>query len=186
MWHKYWCIIYFLDLLFFSNILLNFGSIQKIFYYQICSPTNFFKFCSVLNMFHWLIFFILLWMNEKMELKVTLKLYMYIYCKTIINLTWFIFLGNFDALLQWPFSFRVTFMLLDQNNKEHQVDSFRPDPNSSSFKRPTTEMNIASGCPLFIPLAKLDDPSLAYVKEDTMFIKLVVDVPRGWFFIPSL
>lgn len=87
--------------------------------------------------------------------------------------------GNFDALLQWPFSFRVTFMLLDQNNKEHQVDSFRPDPNSSSFKRPTTEMNIASGCPLFIPLAKLDDPSLAYVKEDTMFIKLVVDVPRG-------
>lgn len=89
------------------------------------------------------------------------------------------FLGNFDALLQWPFSYRVTFMLLDQNNKEHQVDSFRPDPNSSSFKRPTTEMNIASGCPLFIPLAKLDDPSLAYVKEDTMFIKLVVDVPRG-------
>ncbi|XP_056011331.1 TNF receptor-associated factor 2-like [Ostrea edulis] len=84
--------------------------------------------------------------------------------------------GNFDALLQWPFSFRVTFMLLDQNNKEHQVDSFRPDPNSSSFKRPTTEMNIASGCPLFIPLSKLDDPSLAYVKEDTMFIKLIVDV----------
>ncbi|XP_062567709.1 TNF receptor-associated factor 2-like [Saccostrea cucullata] len=84
--------------------------------------------------------------------------------------------GNFDALLMWPFSYRVTFMLLDQNNKEHQVDSFRPDPNSSSFKRPTTEMNIASGCPLFIPLSKLDDPSLAYVKDDTMFIKLVVDV----------
>jgi hypothetical protein len=37
-------------------------------------------------------------------------------------------------------------------------------------------MNIASGCPLFIPLTKLDDPSLAYVKEDTMFIKLIVDV----------
>lgn len=111
---------------------------------------------------------------------------MYIYCETIFNTTWFIFLGNFDALLQWPFSFRVTFMLLDQNNKEHQVDSFRPDPNSSSFKRPTTEMNIASGCPLFIPLAKLDDPSLAYVKEDTMFIKLVVDVPRGWSLVPNL
>ena len=95
-----------------------------------------------------------------------------------VNLSFLVLPGNFDALLQLPVSYRVTFMLLDQNNKEHQVDSFRPDPNSSSFKRPTTEMNIASGCPLFIPLSKLDDPSLAYVKEDTMFIKLIVDVPE--------
>lgn len=36
-------------------------------------------------------------------------------------------------------------MLLDQNNREHIIDAFRPDVTSSSFQRPVTEMNIASG-----------------------------------------
>ena len=48
--------------------------------------------------------------------------------------------------LDWPFRQKVTFMILDQETgRSHLVDSFRPDPNSSSFKRPTSEMNIASG-----------------------------------------
>ncbi|KAL3872159.1 hypothetical protein ACJMK2_040106 [Sinanodonta woodiana] len=84
--------------------------------------------------------------------------------------------GPYDALLSWPFMQRVTFMLIDQNNREHVIDSFRPDPASSSFKRPTSDMNIASGCPLFIPHKRLDDPTYGYLKEDTMFIKTVVDV----------
>ena len=54
--------------------------------------------------------------------------------------------GDYDALLDWPFRQKVTFMILDQETgRNHLVDSFRPDPNSSSFKRPTSEMNIASG-----------------------------------------
>ncbi|KAK3088518.1 hypothetical protein FSP39_020097 [Pinctada imbricata] len=93
-----------------------------------------------------------------------------------ISIFFVVMRGNFDALLSWPFTHRVSFMLLDQNNREHIVDSFRPDPTSSSFKRPTSEMNIASGCPLFMPQAKLDDPNLAYVKDDTMFIKITVDL----------
>ena len=66
-------------------------------------------------------------------------------------------------------------MLLDQNNKENIVDAFRPDPKSSSFKKPTSDMNIASGCPLFTPLSMLDNGSNAYVKDDTAFIKVIVD-----------
>ncbi|KAK3593715.1 hypothetical protein CHS0354_013612 [Potamilus streckersoni] len=84
--------------------------------------------------------------------------------------------GPYDALLSWPFMQRVTFMLIDQNNREHVIDSFRPDPASSSFKRPTSDMNIASGCPLFIPHKRLDDASYGYIKEDSMFIKTVVDI----------
>lgn len=83
--------------------------------------------------------------------------------------------GPYDALLAWPFSHRVSFMLLDQTGKEHIVDTFRPDPSSNSFKRPTTDMNIASGCPLFMPLQKFDDPNHAYVKSDVMFLQIVVE-----------
>lgn len=87
--------------------------------------------------------------------------------------------GNYDALLSWPFIHRVTFMLLDQNNRDHVIDSFRPDPASNSFQRPTTEMNIASGCPLFMPLKKLEEVGTSYVKDDTLFLKIVVESDRS-------
>ena len=83
--------------------------------------------------------------------------------------------GTFDVLLRWPFRQKVTLMLLSQNQREHVVDAFRPDPTSSSFKRPTTEMNIASGCPLFASLDVLDNASNGYVKDDQLFLKAVVD-----------
>ena len=81
--------------------------------------------------------------------------------------------GKYDALLRWLFRQEVTFMLLDQNNVEHVIDSFRPDPNSSSFQRPRRETNIASGCLTFCPLLQLNDR--AYVRDDTMFLKVMVD-----------
>lgn len=92
---------------------------------------------------------------------------------THISLFFVIMRGEFDPLLRWPFRQKVTFMLLDQNHVEHVIDAFRPDPNSSSFQRPRREANIASGCPLFFPLADLDKH--AYIKDDAMFIKVIVD-----------
>jgi len=83
--------------------------------------------------------------------------------------------GTFDALLRWPFRQKVTLMMLSQNQREHVVDAFRPDPTSSSFKRPTTEMNIASGCPLFASTDVLENASNGYVKDDQLFLKAVVD-----------
>ncbi|KAK3593717.1 hypothetical protein CHS0354_013614 [Potamilus streckersoni] len=92
-----------------------------------------------------------------------------------MSLFFVIMRGPYDALLSWPFMQRVTFMLIDQNNRDHVIDSFRVDQTSSSFQRPTSDMNIATGCPLFIPHKRLDDPSYGYVKEDAMYIKTVVD-----------
>ena len=59
---------------------------------------------------------------------------------------------------------------------QHIIDAFRPGPKSSSFRRPISEMNIASGLPLFYSLAKLISPDHEYIKDNTMFIKIVVDV----------
>ena len=92
---------------------------------------------------------------------------------THISLFFVVMRGQYDALLRWPFRQKVTLMLLDQDNIEHVIDAFRPDPNSSSFQKPRREMNIASGCPLFCPLSDLDKH--AYVRDDTMFVKIIVD-----------
>jgi TNF receptor-associated factor 2 len=64
-------------------------------------------------------------------------------------------------------------MLLDQGDGDHMVETFHSDSQSSSFRRPTSDMNIASGSPLFIPLDSLDD--CQYVKDDVMFIKIIID-----------
>src|SRR5688572_487294 len=94
-----------------------------------------------------------------------------------VSLFFVVMRGQYDALLKWPFRQKVTLMFLDQSGKDqHVMDAFRPDPTSSSFKRPTTEMNIASGCPLFMSLMQLDSPLQAFVKDDTGFMKISVSL----------
>ncbi|XP_014841194.1 PREDICTED: TNF receptor-associated factor 2-like [Poecilia mexicana] len=92
-----------------------------------------------------------------------------------LSLFFVVMRGLNDALLKWPFNQKVTLMLLDQSNREHIIDAFRPDVTSSSFQRPVSEMNIASGCPLFCPLSKLDGKN-SYIRDDTIFIKAIVDL----------
>ncbi|XP_030391949.1 TNF receptor-associated factor 2 isoform X4 [Gopherus evgoodei] len=94
---------------------------------------------------------------------------------THLSLFFVVMKGPNDALLRWPFNQKVTLMLLDQNNREHIIDAFRPDVTSSSFQRPVTEMNIASGCPLFCPVSKMEAKN-SYVRDDAIFIKAIVDL----------
>uniref|UniRef100_A0A8D0FUN3 TNF receptor-associated factor n=1 Tax=Strix occidentalis caurina TaxID=311401 RepID=A0A8D0FUN3_STROC len=94
---------------------------------------------------------------------------------THLSLFFVVMKGPNDALLRWPFNQKVTLMLLDQNNREHIIDAFRPDVTSSSFQRPITEMNIASGCPLFCPVSVMEAKN-SYVRDDAIFIKAIVDL----------
>ena len=91
------------------------------------------------------------------------------------HLSFFITLmrGEYNALLPWPFRQAVTLTLVDQNKQRDIVQSFRPEPTSSSFQRPRNEMNIASGCPMFASVSVLDNSS--YVKDDTMFLKCKIN-----------
>uniref|UniRef100_A0A671YP01 TNF receptor-associated factor n=1 Tax=Sparus aurata TaxID=8175 RepID=A0A671YP01_SPAAU len=93
---------------------------------------------------------------------------------THLSLFFVVMRGEYDALLPWPFKQKVTLMLMDQGpSRKHLADAFKPDPNSSSFRRPAAEMNIASGCPLFVSQSVLETGS--YIKDDTIFIKVTVD-----------
>ena len=100
---------------------------------------------------------------------------------THLSLFFVVMKGNFDALLPWPFRQRVTLMVLNQSNPQrHTLDTFRPDSQSSSFQRPSQDMNVASGCPLFIPLPALE--TKGYVKDDVLFVCIKVDTSN----IPQL
>ncbi|XP_007451385.1 PREDICTED: TNF receptor-associated factor 5 isoform X2 [Lipotes vexillifer] len=96
---------------------------------------------------------------------------------THLSLYFVVMRGEFDSLLQWPFRQRVTLMLLDQSGKRnHIMETFKADPNSSSFKRPDGEMNIASGCPRFVAHSTLENAKTTYIKDDTLFLKVAVDL----------
>ena len=82
--------------------------------------------------------------------------------------------GEYDPLLQWPFEPKVSLILVDQDHKKHLVETFKPNAQSSSFQRPKTDMNVASGCPEFADLSVLDNTS--YVKDDVMYIKAIVEI----------
>ena len=92
---------------------------------------------------------------------------------THISLFLVLMRGEYDAILPWPFRQKVTFILLDQDNVGHVTDAFRPDPNSSSFQRPRREANIASGWPMLCSIEELNNH--AYVRNNTMFFKIIVD-----------
>ncbi|CAF1400819.1 unnamed protein product [Didymodactylos carnosus] len=95
---------------------------------------------------------------------------------THISLFFVVMRGEYDVILKWPFHFKVTFCLLDQSGQQrHIIDSFRPDTKSDSFQLPKTQMNSASGIPKFFPLSMIQQEGSDYLKDDTMFIKCIVN-----------
>ena len=96
--------------------------------------------------------------------------------KTHVSLFFVLMKGEFDPLLKWPFNHKVSLILVDQKQRRHIVQTFKPTPESSSFQRPVSEMNVASGCPQFCKVSYLDDES--YTKDDSLFIKCIVDTSR--------
>ena len=90
-----------------------------------------------------------------------------------LSLFFVIMRGEFDNILPWPFSHKVTFRLINQAGGRDITDIFQPDPMSSSFKKPKSDMNVASGCPRFV--SHHDLKNSGFIVDDTIFIKCVID-----------
>ena len=90
-----------------------------------------------------------------------------------LSLFFVVMRGEFDNLLQWPFTRKVTFKLINQAGGRGIADTFQPDSMSISFRKPKSEMNIASGCPQFISYAELEGGG--FIVDDTIFIKCSID-----------
>lgn len=84
--------------------------------------------------------------------------------------------GQYDSLLQWPFSYPITFCLYDRSpHQDHVVHTLTPDLTSESFQQPTMDANKSGGIPQFCPLCKVFSKEFGYVNENTMFVKAFVD-----------
>ncbi|XP_071490776.1 TNF receptor-associated factor 3-like [Diadema antillarum] len=102
---------------------------------------------------------------------------------THISLFLTIMRGPYDAVQPWPFKEKITFQLVNQADPINRsiVESFRPDPTSSSFKRPTSERNIGAGFPLFVKIQQVEDLNQGFLKDDTLYLKIISqtsDVPQ--------
>ncbi|CAF0914321.1 unnamed protein product [Adineta ricciae] len=84
--------------------------------------------------------------------------------------------GEYDAILHWPFKYRVTFSVFDGTSFENASSkSVWPDTASNGSQRPSTSSNIVCGISNFLPLRLLEQDGNQYVRDDTMFIKVFVD-----------
>lgn len=88
--------------------------------------------------------------------------------------------GAFDSLLKWPFDYRVTFYLLDQDEdhtqRKHIKFSIKPNPcpeNEPFLGRPKLEKNASFGGAKFAKHEEIETRN--YCKEDTIFLKISVD-----------
>ncbi|GFR91261.1 TNF receptor-associated factor 3 [Elysia marginata] len=97
---------------------------------------------------------------------------------THLSLFFTIMKGEYDDLLAWPFPHKIKMVLMDQSpSRNHVRDEFSPN-GGTSFQKPRAPlmMNPGSGCPLFVRHEDLEDPSKHYLENDTIYIKIVVDL----------
>jgi len=63
--------------------------------------------------------------------------------------------------------------------RRHHVEAFRPDPQNSSFQKPDSPTNIASGSPQFISHRELLDvgrDGQTFINNDTIYFRVVVNM----------
>ena len=92
---------------------------------------------------------------------------------TYVSLFFVVMKSEYDQLLNWPMQKRITFELINHvNQAESVIESFVSNPRSSSFQRPTNNMNVASGCPMFISIERF--LTGGFVVDNCAYIKTIV------------
>ncbi|XP_060566539.1 TNF receptor-associated factor 6-like [Ruditapes philippinarum] len=82
--------------------------------------------------------------------------------------------GEYDDLLEWPFSGRIVLTIIDQNPmcemRNHISETLMSKPNLAAFQRPVSTRNHKGfGYMEFLPLSVIDGST--YIKNDTLIIK---------------
>ena len=90
--------------------------------------------------------------------------------------------GEYDAILPWGFSRRVTLTLIDQqdnpNQRRNVANEFTADPNAQFFKKPVEgDTSLWVGFPQFVSHSFLR--TRRFVVDDTLFIKVQIDEPKS-------
>ena len=92
---------------------------------------------------------------------------------THVSLFFVVMKGEYDDALQWPFTYTVTFKLINLAGGRDLTEKIKPDPHSNSFQKPTSDMNVATGSPRFVDHKQLF--SGGFVVGGNVLIKAIVD-----------
>lgn len=95
--------------------------------------------------------------------------------------------GEYDSLLEWPFSYKVTFSIMDQSDPslskpQHITETFNPDPNWKNFQKPCSSRNsldestLGFGYPKFISHDEIKKRN--YIRDNCIFIKASIEIPQ--------
>ena len=114
--------------------------------------------------------------TKQYEYKYCLRLYLHgdgMGRGTHISIFFVVMKSEYDELLAWPMKKRVTFELINLENEANSViETFVSNRNSSSFQRPTKNMNVATGCPTFISIEQF--LNAGFIKDNCAFIRTTV------------
>nr|ALJ01851.1 TRAF [Mizuhopecten yessoensis] len=85
--------------------------------------------------------------------------------------------GEYDDILEWPFSGRIVLTVLDQNpvceQRHHVIETLVSKPHLAAFQKPVTPRNHKGfGYMEFLPLNILDNST--YIRSDTLLIKAFI------------
>ncbi|CAF1638743.1 unnamed protein product [Adineta ricciae] len=99
--------------------------------------------------------------------------------KTCARLYPYVMRSTNDPVLFYPFNYEVTFCLLDQTDQQrHIIRTIRPDEQSNCSQRPQLGMNTPTEIPDFVPLYIFEQVDNPYVRNDTMFIRILIDFEK--------
>lgn len=95
--------------------------------------------------------------------------------------------GEYDNLLEWPFSYKVTFSILDQSDPslskpQHITETFNPDPNWKNFQKPSgnrsslDESALGFGYPKFVSHEEIRKRN--YIRDNAIFLKASIEIPQ--------
>ena len=114
--------------------------------------------------------------TKQYEYKYCIRLYLHgdgMGRATHVSIFFVVMKSEYDKLLPWPMQKQVTFELINlENETESVIETFVSNPKSSSFQRPTKNMNVATGCPTFISIEQFLNGG--FVKDNCTFIRTTV------------
>ena len=90
--------------------------------------------------------------------------------------------GEYDDILDWPFSGKIILTVIDQNPicelRNHVSETLISKPNLAAFQRPQNPRNHKGfGYMEFVPLSAID--KMTYVRNDTLIIKAQIIASSG-------
>ena len=92
---------------------------------------------------------------------------------THISIFFIVMKSEYDELLQWPMGKQITIQLVNLRNRTDSViETFFTDAKSSSFQRPTENMNVGVGYSSLISIKQFLNGG--FVKDNSAFIRVTV------------